>query len=146
MPDCRAEPVFSDSRRGRTVLAAGILAAVYAGLAALVATLDAAPWIVAIAVLATLPALRDLVADPRSGLVLTTGALCWHSGKRRDRVPLKDIRRVRFRTRWDFSVAIRLHLRDGRVVRLPPPCTPARHRAFEAALAGLGVATERHHF
>lgn len=152
---------FAFARQGRSRAATLILAAIYAVLIAALLFLQAAPWLVALLALPTLPALYDLLADPRSGLEITapgpatspaprpatgeTARLRWFTGRRGGALPLARIRAARFDTRFDLSVRVTLILDDGTRLRLPPPCLPP-HRRLEAALKARGVAVIRQHF
>lgn len=136
---------FTFARAGRSVKAAVLLAAIYAALAFALVQLQAAPWIVALLVLPTLPALWDLIANPSAGLTLTDDRLDWHSGRRRGSIPLAEIDRVRFERRWDMSMRIRVVPKSGPPVQLPPESLP-RWQVLERAFSEHGIDTERHHF
>jgi hypothetical protein len=139
-----AEP-FRYRREGRnraTLLAVGAL---WAALGGLVVFVEAAPWLMGLIGLTTLPALHDLWRNPRSGLDFTPEALTWFTGQRDARIAWREIERIRLDTRLDLSVRASAVLRSGRRIRLPYECTPP-HRAFEDALRAQGIPTERHHF
>lgn len=140
MPD---EFIFE--RRGRSARAIALLAAIYGLLIALVVVVDAAWWLVLLLALTTLPALWDVLRDSRAGLRLTRDRLDWHTGRRQGTLALAEIERMRFDTRWDFSVRVSALLAGDRQVRLPHEATPPHH-AFETALTERGVAVERRHF
>ena len=144
-PDDDAPAAFVFTRRARSWQAVAAVGAVWAALLAALVLLDAAWWLMALLALPTLPALYDLWADPSAGLRLEAGRLDWHSGRRSGTLPLAEIDRMRFDTRWDFTVKVSALLHGGRRVRLPQESLPP-HRAFEAALTARGVAVERHHF
>ena len=129
-------------RNRRTIL---VLVAVYAALIALLLGLQAAPWIVALLMLPTLPAVWDVATNRRSGLRLGGGRLSWYSGKRRWEIPLSDIDHLRFDTRLDLSVRVTAITRDGRKARLAYDALPP-HRALEAAATAQGIKVQRHHF
>lgn len=132
-------------RRARSRRALVVLAAVYAVLLFGMVAIDLVWWIAAFVSLFTLPALYEFLTDKRAELALSDSALRWSSGSLARTVPLAEIQRARFDTRWDLSVRVTLILRDGEKLRLPPQCTPP-HRGFEAALKALGLPVERHHF
>ncbi|MGR3803634.1 hypothetical protein [Marinibacterium profundimaris] len=136
---------FLHRQRGRRPAPLAALLAAWAGLIALWLGLQASPWILAPLALATLPALRDVIADPRATLTLDDTRLHWQSGRREGTLALAKIEQARFHTAWDFSVLVSFRMRDGRNVQLPPDIRPP-HRLFEDALATRGVATVRHHF
>lgn len=116
-----------------------------AGLTALRIGLDASMWILTPFALAALPAVWDLVADPRACLAVTDDLLVWRAGSRGDQVRVDDIDRVRIDTQWDFSIRTTISLRDGLKLKVPPPCQPPS-ATFEAVLTDRGVSVERHHF
>lgn len=136
---------LSHTRQGRNRATLLAVLAVWAVLFAAWAWLDAAWWIIGFFVLFTLPALHDLRTNPQSTLSLTDKGLNWQNRQQQIDLPLARLDRVRLDTRWDFSVRATIHLKDGQKLRLPQDCLPP-HRAFEAALEGYGVKTERHHF
>lgn len=142
MPD-QAEYRFA--RQGRSPVAAAAIAAWLALLALLVLGLDAAWWLAAVLALPLLPALWDLWRNPAAGLVLDSTALRWFTGGRDASVRLAEIEKIRFDTRWDFSVRVTVLSKDGKRTRLPQECVPP-HRAFEAELTARGLVPERHHF
>ncbi|QEW21393.1 hypothetical protein LA6_003601 [Marinibacterium anthonyi] len=136
---------FVHESNGRRLSTALIVAAVWAALIALGIGLNASPWVLGPLALVTLPAIWDLLRDPKVRVTLDDTALSWQAGRRDGHVPLARIRLARFDTLWDFSVRLTLEMTDGARLRLPPDCTPP-HRAFESQLQQRGVATVRHHF
>ncbi len=140
MPD---DLVFERRSRSQRMLL--ILVAVYGGLIALVVTVDAAGWLMALLALPTLPALYDVLKDTRAGLRLSQERLDWYTGKRQGALYLNEIEHMRFDTRWDFSIRVTAYLIGDKKLRLPYEAIPP-HRAFEAALTARGVAVKRHHF
>ena len=138
-------PEFSYSTSGRSQRALIVLACVYAGLLAAHLYLNAAPFILVIIALFTLPAIWDYVSDRPSGVGLDDNGLHWFSGDREARMPLGDIDHIRLDTRLDFSVRATVIDCEGRKARLPYECLP-NHKLFEAALNAHGIRTERHHF
>lgn len=134
-------------RRGRNAATALLAAAWLAVPAGLIATVGLSPWWLALLLPPVLPAILDLVRDPRSGLVLDDTCLRWHRDGNQVAFDLADLDHLRFDTRWDFSVRVTLMPRAGagRPLRLPPDVIPP-HRAFEAALTARGVAVRRQHF
>lgn len=139
-----AEP-FSYHRQGRTHAALWAVLAVWALVILAVLYVQAAPWLMGIIALFTLPALWDLYANPAAGLSLDSEGLCWFTGNRDARVAWAEVDHIRLDTRLDFSVRATAVLYSGRKIRLPYEATPP-HKAFEAALQARGIRTERHHF
>lgn len=123
----------------------GALVLIWAGLAALLVFLDAAPWIVASLALFTLPLAYEVWRNPQCRLTLDATALDWQGILGADRVPLVRIDKVRFDRRLDMSMRVTLVLTDGRKLRLPHDVLPPPER-LETALQAYGVKTERHPF
>lgn len=135
--------LFEQQARNRKTFV--IVITVWGVLLAALIWLDAAPWIVVFLWAFTLPAVYDLIRNPRAGLTLDTRTLRWFSGRRTGALDLSEIDHIRLDTRLDFSVRITAVLTTGRKIRLPFECTPP-HQAFEDALIARGVKTQRHHF
>lgn len=135
--------VFEQEARSRRTLL--IVLGVWAILIGLWLWLDAAWWIVAFLAAFTLPALYDLIYNPKAGLTLDTETLSWFSGRRQGALELTEIDHIRLDTRLDFSVRVTAVLNTGRKIRLPFESTPP-HQALENALQAQGVKTQRHHF
>lgn len=132
----------SQGRNPRTIIA---LAVAYVLLIGAVVVIDAAPWLMGIIGLATLPAIWDLWMNPAAGVTLDDTTLRWFSGRRRAEVALEEITKVRFDARWDFSVRVSLVLDKDRKIRLPAEALPPRD-AFDRALQDRGIRTERNPF
>lgn len=122
-----------------------ILIAVWAALLYLLIVLDAAPMIVAILAVFTLPALWDLVRNPLAGIDLSATHLRWFTGPRDAVIALSEIDHIRLDTRLDLSVRASIVLPSGRRIRMPFEATPP-HQAFEDALTAQGVTVKRFHF
>ena len=143
MPRMTAPFVFEQQARNMRNLV--IVLGVWAILFVAWVWLEAAPWIIAFLAAFTLPALYDLIRNPRSGLRLDSTTLTWFSGRRQGTLELSEIDHIRLDTRLDFSVRVTAVLTTGRKIRLPFESTPP-HQAFEDALTARGVKTQRHHF
>lgn len=136
---------YSFSRQGRslaTILATG---GWLAGLLVLWLGLGAVLWIVVLLALPVLPALFDLVRNPFSGLKISGDRIEWFSGGLTASAELREIERVRFDTRWDFSVRTTLILHSGKRIRLPQEATPP-YAEVNAAFQTRKIRTDRHHF
>ncbi|MFW8594776.1 hypothetical protein [Cribrihabitans neustonicus] len=142
MPDSGG---FSFTREGRSTAALLATAAWLAGLAGLWFGLGAAGWLVALLALPVIPAVLDLMRNPSAGLTISEERISWYSGSLEDTAPLAEIERVRFDTRWDFSVRTTLVMHGGKQLRLPQEATPP-YREMERELSRRGLRTERHHF
>lgn len=136
---------FTYRKEGRSRAALYAVVGIWFVLIALVIIVDAAPWLMLLVGLFTLPAIWDLWKNPQSGLDFTPSALTWFTGKREGSVAWEEIERFRLDTRLDFSVRASAVLHSGRKIRLPYECTP-QHQLFEAAVNARGFRTERHHF
>lgn len=132
-------------RRGRSRRVMIVLAAIYLALLAALLFLDAAPWLLTLLALPTLPALFELYSNPSAGIRLGDTELDWHSGRRSGSLALAEIDHMRFDTRWDFSVRVSAILTDKKRIHLPFEAIPP-HREFEAAFESRGVPVKRNHF
>lgn len=132
-------------RSGRQPRAIAILCAIWTLLLFLYLRLDAAPWIIGIFAVFTLPALWDQIANPGAGMRFEPAHLIWHSGRRDAQIPWSQIDHVRLDTRLDFSVRATIVLVTGKRVRAPFEATPPAD-TLVAALDARGVRVERHHF
>lgn len=145
MPEDTATAPYRFDRQGRSRTTAAILAGIWAALIAAWFRLEASPWILGALALCTLPALRDLVANPAAGLTLGQDTISWHSGPRTAEIAIAEIDHVRLDTRADLSVRATVISNTGRRIRVPPDAMPP-HQTFESALNERSVRTERHHF
>ncbi len=132
-------------RRNRSPRSLTIVILWLAGLAAPGLAFGAAWWLLVLLALPVVPLVWDIWTDSAAGMDLDETRLHWFTGRREGAVDLAEIERLRFDTRWDFSVRVTLILRDGKRVRLPQEATPP-HRAFESELEARGLKVERHHF
>lgn len=139
------DSAFHFERAARSPRALVVVALIWAVLALAYLRLDAAPWILGIFALATLPAIWEMITGTRAGLDLDGQRIHWFSGRRALDIPLDQIRAARFDTRLDLSVRVTLLLTSGQRLRLPFEATPP-HAAFEARLIAQGIPVERHHF
>lgn len=139
-----AEP-FTYHRQGRSWTTLTVVLAVYVLLIVAIVRVDAAPWLMGIIALFTLPALWEIYANPAAGLEMDAEQITWFTGKRTATLHWGEVDHMRLDTRLDFSVRATAVLSSGRKIRLPYEATPP-HKAFEAALQSLGIRTERHHF
>lgn len=149
MPDTPETPSgaeeYSFSRQGRSAAAILATGSWLAALLVLWLGLNAALWLVILLALPVLPALLDLIRNPAAGLRISGGRIEWFSGSLTGTAKLSEMDRVRFDTRWDFSVRATLILRSGKRIRLPQEATPP-HAEADAAFQASGIRTERHHF
>ncbi len=140
-----SDSTFSYRRTSRSLTTALVVAGVLLALWAAWMWLEAAPWLMLVLAVFTLPAVYDLAANPAAGLELRSEELRWYSGRREVQIAHTDIDHVRLDTRLDFSVRASAVLTSGRKIRLPFEATPP-HRAFEEALEAKGIKVMRYHF
>ncbi len=138
-------PVLTFRRSARSPGVLVALATVYAALGAALVILRAAPWIIALFVLPTLPALFGAATGATAGLVVAPNRIAWHTGRRTGKVRVGQIDHVRLDRRWDLSARATLVMTDGSRLRLPSDCLP-RFAVLADALERAGVKVERHHF
>lgn len=131
--------------QGRKPATAMVLLALWAVLLAAYVWLDAAPIILALVGLFTLPALYDFCANPRSGLSLDATHLRWHAGRQTAQIALSEIDHLRFDTRLDLSVRLSVVRPSGVKIRVPYAATPPVD-VIEQAAKDAGLRTQRHHF
>lgn len=136
---------YSYCRQGRARRTAVIIAAVYGVCIAAIVFLDAAWWSMAMIALTTIPALLDLWFNPQSGLEISQTQLTWFTGRRRGTLSLDEIDRMRFDTRWDWSVRVTAILTNKKRIRLPYETLPP-HRQLEAEFQRRNIQVVRHHF
>lgn len=131
--------------QGRRPATAFIIAVIWAALVAAYLWLDAAPYVVLLLGAFTLPALYDLVTDPRATLSLDDQHLRWNTPRQEAEIALSEIDHLRFDTRLDMSVRLTVVRPSGVKIRVPVPATPP-HDLFEPIATEAGLKTMRHHF
>ncbi|MFK7752823.1 MAG: hypothetical protein AB8B51_09750 [Sedimentitalea sp.] len=132
-------------RQGRSLRAGLILAAIYLVLLAGFVWLQAAPWLVAVLAVCTVPALWDMISNPSAGLSLSETGMEWHTGRRSATLDWHELDHIRLDTKWDFSVRASAVLKTEKRLRLPQESLPA-HKVFEAKLVERNISVQRHHF
>jgi hypothetical protein len=135
--------IYHFERRGRRPATALCVVAIWAGLFAIWVGLDVTIWIIAAVTLFTLPAVWDLIADPRGTIEIWQNRIVWSSTLGQgDR---SDVDHVRLNRRFDGTFRVTLVHIGGATTRLPsdiaPPVTD-----LEVALKDAGIATQRHPF
>lgn len=136
---------FVYQRQGRNRATLWTVLGVWSALALAILIVDAAPWLMGIMALFTLPALWEIYANPAAGLEMDNQGIMWFTGKRSAALSWVELDHMRLDTRLDFSVRATAILNSGRKIRLPFEATPP-HRAFEHALQARDIRTQRHHF
>ncbi|MDU8944893.1 hypothetical protein [Ovoidimarina sediminis] len=127
-----AEP-FSFERRARRPFGLAMVTAALLCLSLLIFAVDAHPVIVALFAVVTGPAVWDVFRDARATLQINDKRLAWNTGHHEITVPLGEIREAVLSTSFDFSQRGKIHLSDGRRLRIPPQCMPGG-RTLDAAL------------
>lgn len=136
---------YTYTAQGRRPATAVSVALVWAAIGVAHIWLDAALPVSLTLAAFTLPALYDLVANPRSTITLDAHHLRWHSGRQQVQIALREIDHLRFDTRLDMSVRLSVLRPSGATIRVPYPATPP-HMIFEALAQQAGLKTRRHHF
>lgn len=139
-----AEP-FSYHHQGRNRATLWAVLALWGILILAIIWVDAAPWLMGIIALFTVPALWDLYANPAAGMAFDDQQITWFSGKRHAELAWSEVDHVRLDTRLDFSVRATAVLVTGRKIRVPYEATPP-HQVLEEALKRYNIQTQRHHF
>ncbi|MEQ6248397.1 hypothetical protein ABMC89_05855 [Sulfitobacter sp. HNIBRBA3233] len=122
-----------------------VVGLIWAALAVALLVLDAAWWIVALLGAFTIPAMNDLVVNPRAEFGLTDSHINWQTPRSEAEIALEGVDHLRLDTRLDFSVRLSVVLTSGRKLRVPVPATPPADR-IEAAATEAGLKVRRHHF
>jgi hypothetical protein len=130
---------------GRSLRAALVLSMVWMVILTLWQTIGMAPWIVVFLLLFTLPAAWDFATGRPAWLRLDTDGIAWRSGRQSGEIVRNRIARVRFETRLDLSVRVRLVLDTGKRITLPQDSLPP-WQTLQDAFEAIGIPTERHHF
>ena len=102
-------------------------------------------WVLGILALPALPALWEIVQNPKSELVLDREHLAWSCPRSEGEIQLAEIERVALTTRWDFSTRTTIHTKPGTRHNLPPAVQPPG-RTWEEVLKARGIAVTRQHF
>ena len=144
-PDTLLTQDYKYTRRGRCLGTAAWVIGAATFLIGLRIGVDASPIILTPLALTLLPAIWDLVFDPKATLSVNEGSVTWSTGKHEKSVPHASVFLVKLNTLWDFSTRTTFVLRDGSQIRVPPQCQPPAAE-LEAALLEHGLKVERHHF
>lgn len=136
---------FSFTRAGRTQATGIVLAVVYVALVAALIFLSVTFWIIAGLFLFTVPAIWDLVKNPKSGMEITDAAISWEHGKNSATIQKPEIERIRVDLRLDRSVKLTLIMKTGRKIRVTQPSIPPLAQ-LEQALQDHGYAYQKNPF
>ena len=135
--------IYRFERRGRRPATVLIVAGLWAGLLVLWIGLDMALWITLFLAAFTLPALWDIIRDPRAVLEIWDDRIVWSSplgsGDR------SDVDHVRLNRRFDGTFKVTLVHLGGAASRLPPDIS-APATALENALREANIPSQRHPF
>ncbi len=138
-------PLYRFRRKGRSWSTLIALLIAWALLLIGWTVFDAAPLLIGILFVLSLPAVWDFYAARTAGADLYPDRIDWFSGTRSVSVPVAEIDHVRLVTRLDLTVRAAVVLTNGTKLRLPAEATPPSE-PFEAALKEAGLRSERHHF
>lgn len=150
MPDMTPEqgaelPPFTYEGDARSLAALLGLGAWLLLLAVLWLVVGATWWVLGILALPALPALWEVVQNPRSHLLLDREHLQWLCPRSEGDIRIAEIERVALTTRWDFSTRTTVHTKAGTRHTLPPAVQPPGH-LWEETLKERGISVTRQHF
>ena len=135
--------IYTFERSGRRTGSPIILALIWAVVIALIFMISFSPWIAAVLLAFTLPALWDYVRNSKAEVEVWPNRLVWRAafsnGNR------SDIDHVRLNRRFDGTVKVLIVHVGGATTRLPPDIAPPI-AAFEEALKEAGITTLRNPF
>ena len=132
-------------RQGRSKSTVIVLAALYVIYLWLWMALSIAPFIMALGIIVTVPALVDLVLNPSSGLRLDHDTLDWHHSKRNVSIPRHQIKQMHIHLRMDRSIKLVTELENGKKIRVMQPATPPL-RDLEDGFTRLNMPFQKHPF
>lgn len=138
------EPLIFE-RQGRSRLTIIVLVVLYAVYLWLWIALSIAPFIMALGILITVPALVDLALNPRSGLRLDQNTLAWHHSKRNVSIQRHQIKQMHIHLRMDRSIKLVAELENGKKIRVMQPATPPL-RDLEEGFTRLNMPFQKHPF
>jgi len=136
---------YHHQHHGRSPTNFVALAGAWAVLAGLWVGVGAAPWVVALLGMATLPLVWDIARNPRQLLRLDHRGLSWQGLGGQQHIALAEIDHVRLDRRFDFSMRITIVPKAGPRLRLPPGLAPPAD-ALQSALQAHGISCQRHPF
>ncbi|WP_136439479.1 hypothetical protein [Pacificoceanicola onchidii] len=138
---------YKFERAGRNLTAILTLGVIWGGLVLGLLWLSASLWIVGGLFAVTLPMLWDVIRNRAAGLEMDETQIRWWSGRHTGDARLSAIDHVRFDTRLDLSVRVRLVLKGpaARRVQIPQDALPP-HQDLQAELEARGVPVKRHYF
>ena len=136
---------YHHQHHGRSPTNFVALAGAWAVLAGLWVGVGAAPWVVALLGMATLPLVWDIARNPQQWLRLDHRGLAWQGLEGQQHIALAEIDHVRLDRRFDFSMRITIVPKAGPRLRLPPGLAPPAD-ALQSALQAHGISCQRHPF
>ncbi|MCJ8334191.1 MAG: hypothetical protein MJH10_08130 [Epibacterium sp.] len=114
-------------------------------LAVLWMVMGATWWVLGFLTLPALPALWEIIQNPRAELVLDNDHLAWSCPRSEGHILIAEIERIALTTRWDFSTRTTIHTKPGTRHNLPPAVQPPG-KAWEEVLKARDIPVTRHHF
>lgn len=136
---------YHHQHHGRSPTNFVALAGAWAVLVGLWVGVGAAPWVVALLGMATLPLVWDIARNPQQWLRLDHRGLAWQGLGGQQHIALAEIDHVRLDRRFDFSMRITIVPKAGPRLRLPPGLAPPAD-ALQSALQAHGISCQRHPF
>lgn len=138
-------PTLEHQASGRTWTALLVVLGVWVALLVLWIFWQAATWIILVLMAVTLPAVWDFLTARPAWLRLDDQQIQWRSGRQEGQVLLERLDHVRFETRLDLSVRVRLVLHGGKRITVPQDALP-KPPALQLAFDARDIKTQRHHF
>lgn len=135
--------IYLWTQHGRRPATIWAVVLIWLGALALWVLFDAAWFVLAIILLASLPALLDVIRNPEVRVEVWDERIVWLSGLRSGESA--DIERVRLDRRFDGGIRITLIHSQIAHTRLPPDIAPPVD-AFADALKSAGISAEKHPF
>ena len=136
---------YHHQHHGRSPTNFVALAGAWAVLAGLWVGVGAAPWVVSLLGMATLPLVWDIARNPQQWLRLDDRGLAWQGLGGQQHIALAEIDHVRLDRRFDFSMRITIVPKAGPRLRLPPGLAPPAD-ALQSVLQAHGISCQRHPF
>ena len=91
------------------------------------------------------PAVLDLIRNPKSGMRLNENTLEWYHGPILTTLPRSDIARLHIHIRMDRSLKVLVELESGKKHRMIQPAIPPR-ALLETGLTQAGIPFQVHPF
>ena len=93
----------------------------------------------------SIPAILDLIRNPKSGMRLDEANLHWYHGRISNTLPRAEIERIRIDLRMDRSLKMTAELKNGKKIRVIQPAIPPLSE-LEKGLEAQGMPYQKHPF